>query len=592
LDVEGHTELDNVNVSGVSTFVGIVTSQSDVFVGNNLSVAGDARIVGVLTVGSASVTLNGDTNTITVGHGVTIHTTTASVNQLEVSGLSTFTGIGTFRSDLYVGGTLYTPDLVVDGSSVGNDITTRNISASGIVTVTGNTDLNGDLDVDGHTELDNLNVSGVSTFVGVSTFQDNVVFDSTGSIQVPKGDTSQRPTGVLGQIRYNIEQSTFEGFGAGNAWGSLGGVKDVNQDTYIIPELSAGSNEDTLYFYNAGSNTATISSTTATVNVDFAVTGVSTFTGNIDANGNLDVDGHTELDNVRISGFLTATSAEFSGNVTVLGDLTYENVTNVDAIGIATARSGLRITGGGLDVTGIATFNDGANVASGNTYKVNGVDVLSATTLGSNVVNSSLTSLGAGVISNRTELTIGQPSGGDYILLYDADAGDLKKATISNAALQGVQGIQGVQGTQGIQGTQGVQGIQGVQGTQGIQGTQGVQGTFGTQGTQGIQGIEAPTTFTISSKSSAYQLVLLDSGKLISITTGGVTVPSGTFSGGESVMIYNNSASSQTITQGSGMTLRLPGTADTGNRTLQQRGIVTVLFLSSSEALISGSGLL
>jgi hypothetical protein len=84
----------------------------------------------------------------------------------------------------------------------------------------------------------------------------------------------------------------------------------------------------------------------------------------------------------------------------------------------------------------------------------------------------------------------------------------------------------------------------------------------------------------------------LDSGKLISITTGGVTVPSGTFSGGESVMIYNNSASSQTITQGSGMTLRLPGTADTGNRTLQQRGIVTVLFLSSSEALISGSGLL
>ena len=37
-------------------------------------------------------------------------------------------------------------------------------------------------------------------------------------------------------------------------WGSLGGVKDVDQDTYIVPELTAGGDEDTLYFYNAGNN--------------------------------------------------------------------------------------------------------------------------------------------------------------------------------------------------------------------------------------------------------------------------------------------------------------------------------------------------
>ena len=112
------------------------------------------------------------------------------------------------------------------------------------------------------------------------------------------------------------------------------------------------------------------------------VSGVSTFAGNVDANGNLDVDGHTELDNVNIAGVLTATSAEFSGNVTVLGDLTYENVTNQDSIGIATARAGLRVTGGGLDVVGVATFNDNVNATTGNTYQINGVDVLSATTLG------------------------------------------------------------------------------------------------------------------------------------------------------------------------------------------------------------------
>ena len=59
-----------------------------------------------------------------------------------------------------------------------------------------------------------------------------------------------------------------------------------------------------------------------------------------------------------VGGVLSGSSANFSGNVTVLGDLTYENVTNQDSIGIATARAGLRVTGGGLDVVGVATFND------------------------------------------------------------------------------------------------------------------------------------------------------------------------------------------------------------------------------------------
>jgi len=139
------------------------------------------------------------------------------------------------------------------------------------------------LDING-----DINVSGVSTFVGVSTFQDKVVFDSTNSIQIPVGDTSQRdPSPIAGQIRYNSELSSFEGYGPGNAWGSLGGVKDVDGDTYIKPEISAGSDEDILYFYNAGSNTATISSTTATFNVDLSVTGDISFTGDLIQNGSL-----------------------------------------------------------------------------------------------------------------------------------------------------------------------------------------------------------------------------------------------------------------------------------------------------------------
>jgi len=42
--------------------------------------------------------------------------------------------------------------------------------------------------------------------------------------------------------------------------------------------------------------------------------------------------------------------------VSIGGTLTYEDVTNIDSVGIITAQSGLDVSSGGLDVTGIATF--------------------------------------------------------------------------------------------------------------------------------------------------------------------------------------------------------------------------------------------
>lgn len=92
-----------------------------------------------------------------------------------------------------------------------------------------------------------------------------------------------------------------------------------------------------------------------------------------------------------------------------------------------------------------------------------------------------------------------------------------------------------------------------------------------------------------NAQTSAYTLVASDNGKHISITTGGVTVPSGVFSAGNIVTIYNNSASNQTITQGASVTLREAGTANTGNRTLGQRGLATILCVASNEFVITGT---
>ncbi len=101
------------------------------------------------------------------------------------------------------------------------------------------------------------------------------------------------------------------------------------------------------------------------------------------------------------------------------------------------------------------------------------------------------------------------------------------------------------------------------------------------------------TGSTINSQTTGYTLVAADAGKTISITTGGVTIPNAVMSAGNIVTIYNNSGSSQTITQGASLTLQWAGQASssTGNRTLGLYGLATIVFISSSNAIISGAGL-
>ena len=73
--------------------------------------------------------------------------------------------------------------------------------------------------------------------------------NSTDGMVIPVGNDLQR-VNITGTIRYNTDNSSFEGYN-GN-WGSLGGVKDVDQDTYISAENNAGDDNDDLKFFTAG----------------------------------------------------------------------------------------------------------------------------------------------------------------------------------------------------------------------------------------------------------------------------------------------------------------------------------------------------
>ena len=67
-------------------------------------------------------------------------------------------------------------------------------------------------------------------------------------------------------------------------------------------------------------------------------------------------------------------SLTVGGDVSIGGTITYEDVTNIDSLGIITARSGLRVVGGGITCVGVATFfsaldaNSTLDVASTSTF--------------------------------------------------------------------------------------------------------------------------------------------------------------------------------------------------------------------------------
>ena len=93
------------------------------------------------------------------------------------------------------------------------------------------------------------------------------------------------------------------------------------------------------------------------------VTGVSTF-------ASISADAINSDSSLIISGgLLVGSAATFSGNVNIAGVLTYDDVTNIDSVGLITARSGISVVGSGV------TIVDGINVTSGGATISGGIDV-------------------------------------------------------------------------------------------------------------------------------------------------------------------------------------------------------------------------
>ena len=105
--------------------------------------------------------------------------------------------------------------------------------------------------------------------------------------------------------------------------GSLGGVKDVDQDTYIIAETSAGIDNDQLQFYTAGSERMIIDSDgDASFNHGVNVTGCYYYGIHFGSDGDVSLN----------SNLLVAGDLSLNGDLTVKGNLAVFQTTNTMSI--------------------------------------------------------------------------------------------------------------------------------------------------------------------------------------------------------------------------------------------------------------------
>ena len=126
----------------------------------------------------------------------------------------------------------------------------------------------------------------------------------------------------------------------------------------------------------------------------------------------------------KVTGSVIKDSVSLSGNVSVGGTLTYQDVTNVDALGIGTFRTGINVSGGQVDV--------GSNIKLGN------AGVITATSF-------------SGVMSGTTGSFSGQVNVGSNIKL--GTAGVITATTFhgSGANLTGIDSTQIVTGNTSVQ---------------------------------------------------------------------------------------------------------------------------------------------
>jgi len=456
ITVTGQLDSTTLNVSGVSTFAGNINANGNIVGDNSTNISGINQVTATTFVGNLTgtastatiatytsewnITSNGSSDYRFTGPGFdgTENDPTIYLTRGEEYKFTNNMGAHPFQIRTSINGSAYNDGVTNNGVSNGtltwdvqmdapNILYYQCTSHAGMVGKIYIGNSGSSIDIDGHTETDTLNVSGLSTFVGLVT--------------VTSGDVHIAQRLFVGGLE-------VEGTGSENTFTGINTFTNLLDNTLGNPDTGSLN-------VNGGFGVNKNASFGDKVFVQNAI-GINS-TAPI---GKLDVNGHTELDDVNVSAALTAASLNVtnkltttglgisvangtgntayiegpseiwidpapagagttSGLVRIRGDLYVDGtefIVDVDKVQLSDYRIGIATTAGtnallngaGLGIgsesiektitwnnaTSALMSSENWNLASGKHYEIAGTDVLTSTTLGGGVVNSSLTSVG------------------------------------------------------------------------------------------------------------------------------------------------------------------------------------------------------
>ena len=266
-----------------------------------------------------------------------------------------------------------------------------------------------------------------------------------------------------------------------------------------------------------------------------ASTFVGALTGNVTGNASGTAGGLAGTPAITV-GNIIAADGTFSGNVSIGKTLTYEDVTNIDSVGVVTAREGVFIPDTKALKIGNTSASPDLKIRHDGTN--NHIEGLNGATYIGAVGNVEIRNTDS---SGSNAEWMGRFIEDGAVELYH---NNVKKIETSSAGITVTGSVTDDKGDVRV----------------------------------------IPKV----AKTSSYTLVASDAGKCIS-TNSGVTIPNAVFSAGQAVTIWNDSSSSITISQGSGFQLRKAGATSTGNVTLTNFGLATLWWNTGGTAVITGN---
>ena len=382
-------------------------------VATTFTVAGDAGTNQTITTGTDTLTISGGTGLSSTGSSTDTITITLDNTAVTAGSYGSASAIPTFTVDaqgrLTAAGTAsISTSFTVDADS-GADLTIsggdtfRIIGGTGLTSTASATDT---LTLD----LDNTAVTGGSygSASSVGTFtvdaQGRLTAAASTTIEIALGTntsgnyvaTITGGTGVTSSAATTGEGTTHSlSIGqdvATSASVTFAGLT-LNSGSMVFEGTTANDFETTLAVTDpTADRTITLPDATGTVALvaDVAALSGATFTGAVSGtsltlSGDLTVNGTTTT--------INSTEITIDDKNLVLGAVTTPTDAGADGGGI-TLKGATDKTFNWVDSTDAWTSSENMNLASGKTFKINGTDVLSGSTLGSGVTASSLTSVG------------------------------------------------------------------------------------------------------------------------------------------------------------------------------------------------------